>query len=127
MLILQVIRLILLARHPKGSGDASRLSRNSTSPTGEKTRSRLQSEASPRPTGLIVADLMSDISFFIGFLVYPGVSTTIFRFFMSETFGGPGEDGLVVMRFDRSIEMQSELYKAFIPYAVIMMLLYPFG
>ena len=83
--------------------------------------------ARAKPMGLIVADLLADVSFFIGFIVYPGASTTIFMFFMGETFGGPGEDGITVMRFDRSIETGSELYKAFIPYALVMMLLYPIG
>eukprot|EP00966_Prymnesium_polylepis_P150052 3466339-Prymnesium_polylepis.3 len=46
---------------------------------------------------------------------------------MGETFGGPGEDGVTVMRFDRSIETGSALYKAFIPYALVMMVLYPIG
>ena len=77
--------------------------------------------------GLIVADLMDDIGFFIGFLVYPSTSTAIFMFFMSEMFDGPGEDGLAVMTYDRSIETDSELYRAFVPYALIMLLIYPIG
>eukprot|EP00966_Prymnesium_polylepis_P029488 685135-Prymnesium_polylepis.1 len=48
----------------------------------------------PAQHGLIVADLMADISFFIGFIIYPSTSTAIFMFFMSESFDGPGEDGL---------------------------------
>eukprot|EP00966_Prymnesium_polylepis_P107959 2500189-Prymnesium_polylepis.1 len=76
---------------------------------------------------LIVADLMADVSFFIGFLVYPSTSTAIFMFFMSETFEGPGEDGLAVMTYDRSIETDSELYRAFMPYALIMLLIFPIG
>eukprot|EP00966_Prymnesium_polylepis_P286641 6621142-Prymnesium_polylepis.1 len=46
---------------------------------------------------------------------------------MSETFDGPGEDGLTVMTYDRSIETDSELYRAFVPYALIMLLIYPIG
>ena len=61
------------------------------------------------------------------FLVYPSTSTIVFEFFMKETFDGPGEDGLQVMRADRSIEINSTLYKAFMPFALIMLLLYPFG
>ena len=40
---------------------------------------------------------------------------------------GPGEDSLSVMTYDRSIEMDSELYRAFVPYALIMLLIYPIG
>ena len=61
------------------------------------------------------------------FLVYPSTSTIVFEFFMKETFDGPGEDGLQVMRADRSIEIGSTLYTAFTPYAVIMLFVYPFG
>jgi hypothetical protein len=46
---------------------------------------------------------------------------------MSETFDGPGEDGLTVMTYDRSIETKSELYRMFIPYALAMLLIYPIG
>eukprot|EP00966_Prymnesium_polylepis_P327514 7383387-Prymnesium_polylepis.1 len=46
---------------------------------------------------------------------------------MSETFDGPGEDSLTVMTYDRSIETESELYRALVPYALIMLLIYPIG
>eukprot|EP00966_Prymnesium_polylepis_P211771 4904664-Prymnesium_polylepis.1 len=46
---------------------------------------------------------------------------------MSENFGGPGEDGLTVMRYDRSIETGSVLYAAFTPYALVMLVIYPIG
>ena len=85
------------------------------------------SSGETKPTGFIVADLMADASFFIGFIIYPSTSTLIFMFFMSEKFGGPGEDGLTVMRYDRAIETNSALYGAFIPYALVMMVVYPLG
>ena len=105
MLVLEAIRKILQARH--GQQPAQ--------------------DSSGKPVGLIVADLLADINFFIGFIMYPSVSTTIFMFFMKETFGGPGEDGLTVMRYDRSIETTSALYIGFMPYALGMMLVYPVG
>ena len=80
-----------------------------------------------KPTILIVSDLLADISFFIGFIVYPSVSSAVFAFFMKETFDGPGEDHVSVMRYDRSIETESTLYRAFMPYALIMLGLYPLG
>eukprot|EP00966_Prymnesium_polylepis_P240526 5562439-Prymnesium_polylepis.1 len=46
---------------------------------------------------------------------------------MSETFSGPGEDGLTVMRYDRSVETRSKLYITFIPYSLVMMVIYPIG
>jgi len=90
-----------------------------------KARNRRHSAG--KPAGLIVADLLADINFFIGFIVYPSVSTAIFMFFMEETFDGPGEDGLTVMRYDRSIETASSLYTAFVPYALVMLVVYPIG
>jgi hypothetical protein len=33
-----------------------------------------------KPLGLVVADLVADVSFFIGFIVYPSTSTAIFMF-----------------------------------------------
>jgi hypothetical protein len=80
-----------------------------------------------KSVGLAVADLMGDTSFFIGFIVYPSTSTAIFMFFMTETFDGPGEDGLTVMRYDRSIETDSALYIAFMPYALVMLVVFPIG
>eukprot|EP00966_Prymnesium_polylepis_P295963 6835958-Prymnesium_polylepis.1 len=46
---------------------------------------------------------------------------------MSETFDGPGEDGVTVMQYDRSIETGSALYMAFVPYALVMLVIYPIG
>ena len=83
--------------------------------------------AADKPVSLIISDLLKDITFFMEFIIYPGVSTGIFMFFMKETFDGPGEDGVTVMRYDRSIETDSALYNAFIPYALVMMALYPSG
>eukprot|EP00966_Prymnesium_polylepis_P330596 7386223-Prymnesium_polylepis.2 len=113
MLLLQAIRKALLTRHKLLLG------------TREPAQGRL--EGTHKPLGLIIADLMADIGFFIGFLCYPGSSTTILMFFMSETFDGPGEESLTVMRYDRSIETDSGLYRAFIPYALVMMAIFPIG
>lgn len=41
--------------------------------------------------------------------------------------GADGEDGLTVMRVDRSIDMHSGLYKAFTVYAWLMLAVYPIG
>ena len=57
--------------------------------------------AADKPVSLIISDLLKDITFFMEFIIYPGVSTGIFMFFMKETFDGPGEDGVTVMRYDR--------------------------
>jgi hypothetical protein len=84
-------------------------------------------QTTERPFGLVVADILADISFFVGFIVYPSTSTAIFMFFMSETYDGPGEDGVTVMLYDRSIETGSEFYIAFVPYALVMLMIYPIG
>ena len=60
--------------------------------------------------------------------VYPSCSTLTFEFFMREAFDGPGEDGLMVMRADRGVEIGSSLYSMLgTPYALAMMLIYPTG
>jgi len=83
--------------------------------------------SSERPTALLVADLIEDVWFFALFLVYPRCSTSTFMFFMTETFDGPGEVALRVMRADRSIEIGSVPHLALTPYALFMLVVYPFG
>ena len=92
-----------------------------------RSRQRAVTSAAGKPVSLVVSDLLADISFFMFFVIYPGVSTSIFMFFMQETFDGPGENGLTVMRYDRSVDTKSELYIAFIPYALVMMAVFPLG
>jgi hypothetical protein len=54
-------------------------------------------------TGLVMADLCSDLWFFIIFIMYPTTSLRTFQFFMVEVYDGPGEDGSSVMVTDRSV------------------------
>jgi hypothetical protein len=61
------------------------------------------------------------------FLIYPAASSATFRFFMLERFDEAGEDGLCVMRADRSVHCASAGYVAGRAYAVLMLLVYPVG
>jgi len=77
--------------------------------------------------GLSLADACSDLWIYIIFLVYPSCSTMIFMFFMRETFKGPGEVYVDLMRADRSINREEPLYQSFTVYATIMLVIYPIG
>jgi hypothetical protein len=77
--------------------------------------------------GAFLAEACSDLWFFIIFLVYPSCSNMTFMFFMRETYEGPGEVFVDLMRADRSINRQEPLYQAFSAYAVVMLGVYPIG
>jgi hypothetical protein len=77
--------------------------------------------------GAFLADACSDLWFFIIFLVFPSCSNMTFMFFMRETYDGPGEVFVDLMRADRSINRQEPLYHAFSAYAVVMLGVYPIG
>ncbi|KOO34597.1 mastigoneme-like protein [Chrysochromulina tobinii] len=84
-------------------------------------------EGAQRGFGAYLADACSDLWFFIIFLVYPSCSSMTFMFFMRETYDGPGEVYVDLMRADRSIDREGELYQGFNLYAVVMLILYPIG
>jgi hypothetical protein len=77
--------------------------------------------------GLFLADACSDLWIYIIFLVYPSCSTMIFTYFMRETYKGPGEVYVDLMRADRSINREEPLYQSFTAYAIIMLVIYPIG
>jgi hypothetical protein len=77
--------------------------------------------------GEFLADACSDLWFFIIFLVYPSCSTMTFTYFMRETYEGPGEVYVDLMRADRSINREEPLYQSFTAYAVVMLGVYPIG
>jgi len=84
-------------------------------------------EGAQRGFGTYLADACSDLWFFIIFLVYPSCSSMTFMFFMRETYDQPGEVHVDLMRADRSIDREGELYQGFTVYAVVMLILYPIG
>lgn len=72
--------------------------------------------------------MLSTLSFSLVVCIYPRCSSLqTFMYFMPETFNGDGEDETSVMRADRSIDMSSSYYFAFLPYAIVMLFVYPFG
>ena len=77
--------------------------------------------------GVSLADACSDLWIYIIFLVYPSCSTMIFTYFMRETYKGPGEVYVDLMRADRSINREEPLYQSFTVYAIIMLVIYPIG
>jgi hypothetical protein len=77
--------------------------------------------------GGFLADACSDLWFFIIFLVFPSCSNMTFMFFMRETYEGPGEVYVDLMRADRSINREEPLYQTFSAYAVVMLGVYPIG
>ena len=52
----------------------------------------------PPPTSAFIAELCSNVSFFLLFLLYPGCSAKIFNALLCNTFNGPGESGESFLR-----------------------------
>ena len=81
-----------------------------------------------QPIELFLAQMASDTSFFLLFLLYPGSSSKIFQALFCQYFSGEGEDGQGFLRVDFEISCDSPLYVGFIfPYAIIMLFVYPIG
>ena len=53
---------------------------------------KTSNDASP-PTSAFLAEICSNVSFFLLFLLYPGSSTKVFHALMCNTFDGEGENG----------------------------------
>ena len=88
--------------------------------------------ASPTPSGrqpliYFLADTFDNLWFFIVFLTYPSISSTIFNFFVPLELNGPGEDGVRLLYADVSIDMSSPTYQHYRAYAIIMMIIFPIG
>jgi len=99
------------------------------SPKKRRRRKSKDAEAAkPQSTFLLLAELCSDLSFFIIFLLYPGTSTKVFHALFCTEFDGEGEDNSRVLAADYSIDCDSMMYAGFLwPYAVIMLFIYPIG
>ena len=94
-----------------------------------KTRQAAADEPKGRPQlSLLLADLCSDVSFFLTFLLFPGSSTKTFHALLCVPFDGEGELPKSFLRVDFSIDCGSTVYRGFIrPYAIIMVVIYPIG
>ena len=80
---------------------------------------RAKEEGLPQPAGALLADLCSDVSFFLLFLLYPGSSAKIFHAMLCVSFDGAGEDGQTFLRMDFSIDCNSPMYLGLMfPYAL---------
>ena len=55
-------------------------------------------EDAPPPTSAFLAELCSNVSFFLLFLLYPGCSAKIFNALLCNTFNGEGENGESFLR-----------------------------
>ena len=79
-----------------------------------------------KSTGTIIVYLF----LLLTFLVLISSSTTIFHFFKCDAFDVPDEDGGGTVSYlakDLSLDCDSNRYKGFVGYAVIMILVYPIG
>ena len=80
------------------------------------------------PLGAFLAEVFSNVSFFLLFLLYPGSSTKVFNALLCVGFSGEGEVPQRFLRVDFSIDCGSSLYTNFIfPYAIVMIVVYPVG
>ena len=79
-------------------------------------------------TAEFLAELCSNVSFFILFLLYPGSSSKIFHSLLCVGFTGAGEEPQYFLRMDFSIDCDSLMYRGFMfPYAIAMLFVYPIG
>ena len=67
----------------------------------------------------------SNLAFAILFITYPSCSKTVFSYFRCESWDGAGEDGRSYLRVDRSLDCESPEYITLLPYAYVMLALYP--
>ena len=81
-----------------------------------------------KPMSLFLAEIASNMSFFLLFLFYPGSSSKIFQALFCQYFNAEGEDGQGFLRVDFGIDCASPLYVGFMfPYAIVMLFVYPVG
>ena len=76
------------------------------------------------------SQLIVNVFFALTFLVMVGTSTTLFHYLKCHEFIVPDADGGGTRRFlfkDYSIDCDSARYKAYVPFVMLMMLIYPFG
>ena len=123
----------------------------------EAAKAANSSKDAPPPTSAFLAELCSNVSFFLLFLLYPGSSAKIFNALLCNTFNLEGENGDAFLRVvsrqrprprpllagstrclplthpspapqDFSIDCKSDVYRGFIfPYAIGMIFVYPLG
>ena len=96
--------------------------------TEENEENEVEGKGDLRSVAPMLAELCSDVSFFLIFLLYPGSSTKVFNALLCNTFSGEGEDGQSFLRVDFSIDCTSPMYVGFMrPYALAMVFVYPLG
>ena len=71
---------------------------------------RAKAEGKEEPVGAFMGGILSDLSFFLLFLLYPGCCTKIFNALFCVGFDDPSEDGQRFLRVDFSIDCNSTLY-----------------
>ena len=82
----------------------------------------VEAESSKNPaSGFIYAIL------FLSFLVLPGSTTAIINFFKCHEFDVPGEGRESYMYLDYNISCESDRYRSYVAYAVLMLFFYPIG
>ena len=74
-----------------------------------------------------ISAICSTVAFYIVYLAYPGVMQMLFNFFLCDTWDQPGESGRSYLREDLSVECDSEYYQKWKIYAILMLVVYPFG
>ena len=67
------------------------------------------------------------LAFTLVFLVYPGCSQGLFSYLNCDTLDGPGEDGLAFMRQDFAVDCASSMYRSWLAYVLLMIMVYPLG
>ena len=67
------------------------------------------------------------MAFALLFITYPACSKIVFSYFICETWDGEGEDERRFLRADRSLDCDSDDYVKLLPYAFLMLVVYPIG
>ena len=146
LVVVGVLELAAKVLHKKAAMEAAKVAKSSTDDAD-----------APPPTSAFLAELCSNVSFFVLFLLYPGSSAKIFNALLCNTFDGEGESGESFLRVvsrlhlrlaislpsprplplthpllacpqDFSIDCKSDVYQGFIfPYAIGMIFVYPLG
>ena len=85
LVVIGALELAAKVLYKKAAMEAAKAAKSST-------------DDAPPPTSAFLAELCSNVSFFLLFLLYPGSSAKIFNALLCNTFNGEGENGESFLR-----------------------------
>ena len=72
-------------------------------------------------------DACTTVAFYLVYLVYPSISTSVFHFFVCDRMDGDGEDGVRFLHVDFAVDCDGGLWRSAAPYVATMVCVFPIG